>query len=187
MCGAIQYSLLVIVFVSFSSLPTMLTRGFRGYTSMTNPQVPYRVILTGLCQGVFRVEAVRGLQHLLTYRFVCNSIIKGWKLGWVRCRVYFGLIWTSYCKKLQHNTVQRISKEVFTSVLLFSSLGCSASGRHDAATCLNRSLGVITRARLIWDFQYQYQSGIGTTISANIDQTCHVGPSQVRCFLRSRM
>lgn len=90
--GAIQYSLPVIVFVSFSSLPTMLMRGFRGYTFMTNPQVPYRVILTGLCQGVFRVEAVRGLQHLLTCRFACKSIIKGWKLGWVRCRVYFGLI-----------------------------------------------------------------------------------------------
>lgn len=165
----------------------MLMRGFRGYTFMTNPQVPYRVILTGLCQGVFRVEAVRGLQHLLTCRFACKRIIKGWKLGWVRCHVYFGLIWTSYCKKLQHNTVQRISKEVFTLVLLFSTLGCSASGRHDAATCLNRSLSVMTIARLILDFQCQYQLDIGTTISANTDQTWHVGPSQVCCFLWSRM
>lgn len=90
-------------------------------TFMTNPQVPYSLILIGLCEWMFWVETVKGLRHLLKCRFACNSITKGWKLGW-NLKLLYICIWrmrTSSCKKLQHNTVQRISKEDLLTLFFF--------------------------------------------------------------------
>lgn len=99
---------LLSLFHSLISQATMLMRGFE-FMFMTNPQVPYRVILTRLGQPVFWLETVRGLQHLFMCRFACLKHYQGLE---TRLGQMSHLFWTNVNILLQETSAQHSSENI---------------------------------------------------------------------------
>lgn len=105
----IEDSFCVFVLVSFSHFPSHnAMRGFE-FMFMTNPQVPYRVILTRLGQPVFWLETVRGLQHLFMCRFACLKHYQGLE---TRLGQMSHLFWTNVNILLQETSAQHSSENI---------------------------------------------------------------------------